>query len=193
MGRRKEFNEEVLQDKAMSLFWQNGFHKTTLACLARETGIKRGSLYNAYTNKENIFLEAFKKQTENYLEECKQSLAKPSLKSALKTFFRVAIQLMQEGKPAHGCLTTRIIVEATDDMTEIKTSIIAYLDAVELELRNRFILAVEQGQFHGDPDRSAKLVIAVVRGMAVMERAYSDEKRLRDIADETLNLLLNMS
>lgn len=191
MGRRKEFDEGVLQDKAMSLFWQNGFHKTTLACLAREAGIKRGSLYNAYANKENIFLEAFRKQTDSYLEECKQSLQRSSLKSALRVFFRVAIQLMREGEPAHGCLTTRIIVEATEDMKEIKSCITTYLDAVEVELRNRFQQAIDEGEFQGNPDRSAKLVIAVVRGMAVMERAYSDEKRLQEIADETLHLLLN--
>lgn len=189
LARHREFDEELLQAKAMSLFWKNGFHNTTLTCLSKETGIKRGSLYNAYSNKETIFLKVFQKYTDRYLIEIGEALQHPVMKTALRKFFDVAIEKMRVRKTEHGCLTTRIIIETTDEMEDIRASITAYLDLVESEIFAMFERAKRAGQFSGNSQSSTRLLMSVTRGMAVLEQAYDDEERLQEIAGETIRLL----
>jgi hypothetical protein len=50
---------------------------------------------------------------------------------------------------------------------------------------------VERGEFNGDPAIAALHIVTVTRGLAVLERAFGDEARLRKIAKHTVNLLLD--
>ncbi|HEY4337415.1 MAG TPA: helix-turn-helix domain-containing protein, partial [Puia sp.] len=60
MARKKEFDEAVLLDKAVDLFWRNGYHATSAQQLVDTLGISRSSLYDTYTDKRTLFLKALK-------------------------------------------------------------------------------------------------------------------------------------
>src|SRR6201990_3023610 len=60
MARKKEFDEEAILDKAVDLFWQNGYHATSAQHLVDALGISRSSLYDTYTDKRTLFLKALK-------------------------------------------------------------------------------------------------------------------------------------
>ena len=44
MPRTKQFNEEEVLNKAMELFWEKGFHATSIQDLVSHLGINRASL-----------------------------------------------------------------------------------------------------------------------------------------------------
>ena len=48
----------------------------------------------------------------------------------------------------------------------------------------------ERGEFNGNPAAAALHIIAVTRGLGVLERAFGDEPQLRKIAAHTIDLVL---
>jgi len=57
MGRSREFEENVVLQKAMELFWQQGYEKTSLRELVEHMGIHRRSLYDTFGDKHTLFLK----------------------------------------------------------------------------------------------------------------------------------------
>jgi len=57
-GRPREFEREDAIDKAMELFWEQGYEATGVAELCDRMGVGRQSLYNTFGDKESLFVEA---------------------------------------------------------------------------------------------------------------------------------------
>ena len=57
MGRSKEFEESEALQKAMELFWQQGYEKTSMSDLVEHMGVHRGSLYDTFCDKHTLFLK----------------------------------------------------------------------------------------------------------------------------------------
>ncbi len=79
--------------------------------MAEATGVQRGSLYNAYGDKERLFLLAFERYASRFLDFVRQALSNPDPAVALTALFKGAIANMTEGAPSRGCLTTKTAIE----------------------------------------------------------------------------------
>ena len=55
MARSKEFEENEVLDKAMKLFWEQGYEKTSMTDLVEHMGIHRRSLYDTFGDKHHCF------------------------------------------------------------------------------------------------------------------------------------------
>jgi TetR/AcrR family transcriptional regulator, copper-responsive repressor len=64
MGRPKSFSREDVLEKAMPVFWKQGFAATSLQDLEQATGVNKSGLYAEFRDKEEIFLECLR----HYLE-----------------------------------------------------------------------------------------------------------------------------
>ena len=58
MGRSKAFNEELVLDKAIEVFWAKGYEATSIQDLVDAMGIQRGSLYGTFGSKQELFLKS---------------------------------------------------------------------------------------------------------------------------------------
>ena len=58
MGRPREFDVERALDRALDVFWRNGYEGASIADLTAAMGINPPSLYAAFGNKEGLFLAA---------------------------------------------------------------------------------------------------------------------------------------
>jgi TetR/AcrR family transcriptional repressor of nem operon len=56
MARPKEFDRDVVLDKAMALFWRQGYEATSIQDLVTHTGINRQSLYDTFGSKHQLYL-----------------------------------------------------------------------------------------------------------------------------------------
>ncbi len=54
-GRPRLFDEDEALDRAMALFWSQGYEATSLDDLVARTGIPRPTLYNVYGDKQALF------------------------------------------------------------------------------------------------------------------------------------------
>ncbi|RJL33165.1 TetR/AcrR family transcriptional regulator [Bailinhaonella thermotolerans] len=61
MGRPKGFSADHVVESALEAFWRKGYAATSAQDLVDSTGLGRGSLYNAFSSKRGLFLEALRR------------------------------------------------------------------------------------------------------------------------------------
>lgn len=190
MAGVRQFDESEALDKALALFWQQGYSNTTMQDLAAATGVQRGSLYNAYGDKETLFLRVFDLYRERYIGQMRQSLDHPDLRTALRNLFGFAIQSMTTGMPARGCLSTKTAVGTEELDGPLRTAIRELLDDLESALYERLTRDDARQRLTLPPREAARLVVTMTRGLVVIERVYQDEARMRTMADLFVDQLL---
>jgi AcrR family transcriptional regulator len=193
--RPREFDHDDVLRVAFDQFWRNGVRGTSLADIARDAGVQRGSLYNAFGSKEALFLAAYERYARDYLASIEATLGTGSLRDRLTAFFDATIRNMCAGSPPRGCPTTRGLMELGSVEGEglDDTARQAFADLIEgiaEVLRDAFAEGKKRGEFAGNPEIAARHIVTVTRGLAVLERAFGDEDELRTIAAHTVDLVL---
>ena len=174
----RQFDEEQVLATALDVFWRRGLTATTMAEIAAATGVQRGSLYNAYGEKERIFLLAFDRYAARFLGAVREALSEPDLVRALDRFFDVAIANMTSGVPPRGCLTTKTATEAAHTSDRVQARVRRLLDDLEALASDSLSNPVHVRRLVAPPAVTARLIVTFTRGLAVMECAYGDPGRL---------------
>jgi TetR/AcrR family transcriptional regulator, transcriptional repressor for nem operon len=177
----RQFDEREVLAIALDVFWRKGLHDATMQDLATATGVQRGSLYNAYGDKEAIFLRAFDQYAEQFLEKAGNALAQGDAASRLQNFFDAAIANMTSGSPPRGCLTTRTALDAAISSPAVRQGVQSLLSRLE-KLITEAIRSASNKPLAIDANRLARVVVTFTRGLAVMERAGYSRKQLKEAA-----------
>jgi AcrR family transcriptional regulator len=185
----RQFDEQEVIALALDVFWRKGLHDATMQDLAAATGVQRGSLYNAYGDKEAIFLRAFDQYAGQFLESAAKALAGSDVAERLRTFFDVIIVNMTSGSPSRGCLTTRTALDAGISSEEVRERVQGLLDRLE-QVVSRAIGSAPGKALTTDANRLARVVVTFTRGLAVMERAGYSRKQLRESAATFVDMLV---
>ena len=193
--RPREFDHDDVLRVAFDQFWRNGVRGTSLSDIARDAGVQRGSLYNAYGSKEALFLCAYERYASEYLSSLQKVLRSGTLRKRLTAFFDLTIKNFRSGSPPRGCPTTRGLMELAsvdgEGLDENARQAFADLVARIIGLvQDALTEGVERGEFNGVPAIAALHIVSVTRGLAVLERAFGDETQLRRIATHTVDLVL---
>ncbi len=67
MPWEKSFDVDETLEKATRVFWSKGYEATSMSDLLAATGINKGSLYNTYKNKKNLFVMGLLKYDRDHL------------------------------------------------------------------------------------------------------------------------------
>lgn len=186
----RQFDEQEVIAIALDVFWRKGLHDATMQDLAAATGVQRGSLYNAYGDKEAIFLRAFDRYAEQFLEMVDRALTQGDDAAArLDKFFDVIIVNMTSGSPPRGCLTTRTALDAAISSTVVRQRVRGVLGRLEQCIDKAIDAAAATGAAI-DSMRLARVVVTFTRGLAVMERAGYSRKQLKDSAETFVQALV---
>src|SRR5260370_42626817 len=73
-GRPREFDPVVAIAAAGKVFWDKGYHATSIDDLCKATGLLRGSLYSAFGDKRGMLIAAFDRYAEKNLARLAESL-----------------------------------------------------------------------------------------------------------------------
>ena len=190
MAGTRQFDEQEVIAIALDVFWRKGLHDATMQDLAAATGVQRGSLYNAYGDKEEIFLRAFDRYTEQFLETAADALTQGGAAARLGNFFDLIISNMTGGSPPRGCLTTRTALDAAISSEAVRTRVQGLLRRLE-QLIAKAIKSTPRQRTATDANRLARVVVTFTRGLAVMERAGYSKKQLTESAATFVDALLD--
>jgi TetR/AcrR family transcriptional repressor of nem operon len=182
MAGVRQFDENRVVDAALNVFWRKGLRETTMQDLAAAAHVQRGSLYNAYGDKETLFLLAFDRYAMRFIDAARTALSSANGAEALAAFFEVAIANMTSGIPPRGCLTTRTALDAIVSSDPVCKRVRALLKDLEMTLRDAFSRGDMEGSLAIESHRAALIVVTFTRGLAVMERAFQDKAQLREAA-----------
>lgn len=193
--RPREFDHDEVLRIAFDQFWRKGVRGTSLADIARDAGVQRGSLYNAFGSKEALFLVAYERYAGEYLKSVGKALGSGTLRKRLTAFFDMTIKNMCAGSPSRGCPTTRGLMELgsaegeglDDNARKAFADLITRITAL---VREALLEGATRGEFKGNAEAAALHIVTVTRGLAVLERAFGDEKQLRKIAKQTVEFVM---
>jgi TetR/AcrR family transcriptional regulator, transcriptional repressor for nem operon len=190
MGRSREFDENVVLHKAMELFWEQGYEKTSLSDLVEHMGIHRRSLYDTFGDKHTLFL----KTIDFYQELIKNKLQVGTLhaetaKQAIQFIFDLTIE-GYEDRP-WGCLIVNSATEMAlrDKEVEEKTED-AFMQA-EHYLAELVRKGQETGEFSCDYDAEvlSEILQNTLLGIRVLARTSASKEKMHRIANFFLDLL----
>lgn len=104
-GRPIAFSPDQAASAAMRVFWRHGFEAASTRDLLEAMAISRSSLYQAFGNKERLFLEALRRYREALLARLERRLdAAPSAMTFLETLFGDTADEAGSDRAALGCL-----------------------------------------------------------------------------------------
>jgi len=190
MAGVRQFNEDDAFAHALDVFWRKGFRATSMLDLAEATGVQRGSLYNAYGDKEELFMRVFERYADRFIADARKALDKPDVHEALTSFFTAVIRSMTQGSPARGCLSTRTAVELDPAAPRPREACQSMLDKLEATLLSVLDTRDTRAQLTMPPQQAASLIVMTTRGIAVMERVYGDPKKLKQTAFALVDALV---
>lgn len=184
MAGVRQFDEGEMLAEALDVFWRKGLRATTMQDIAQATGVLRGSLYNAYGGKEEIFLLAFDAYAGRFLAGARRALdSTPDPEQALQALFDAAIASMTSGSPARGCLSTKTATEpAALGDPRLQAQLRGMLDELHGIILAALSTDAARARLALSPEEAADLVVTFTRGLAVMERVYQDPAHLERIA-----------
>ena len=87
-GRPKLLEEDQMLEKAVGLFWENGYEATSMEDLLDCMSLNKGSLYHVFGSKRELFsktLDFFGKKSQQYIERKIQEAESPV--EGIKNFF----------------------------------------------------------------------------------------------------------
>ena len=189
----RQFDEQAMIATALDVFWRKGLHDATMQDLAVATGVQRGSLYNAYGDKEAIFQRAFDQYAGQLTEACSKALAEgDDIAARLRNFLDLLIVNMTTGSPPRGCLTTRTALDAAISSEAVRQRVQGMLSRLE-QLVAQAIGSAPDKRLAVKANRLARVVVTFTRGLAVMERAGYSRKQLRESAATFVDALVGDS
>jgi TetR/AcrR family transcriptional regulator, transcriptional repressor for nem operon len=120
MPRPRSFDTDAIIDQLCDYFWEHGYSAASLDDLAKQVGVKRGSLFNAFGSKEVLFYEAF----ERYSQNCRGVFDTPHQgMKAIKDYFRNAIEIATNQGMGRGCFFINLLMAAEIPTPELQQAI----------------------------------------------------------------------
>ncbi|MFT5687056.1 MAG: TetR/AcrR family transcriptional repressor of nem operon [Myxococcota bacterium] len=188
MARRREFNEAEVVERAMELFWLQGYGATSPQNLVQATGLSKSSLYATFGSKQGLFLAALQHYIDDQIHQVRAMTAVGSLRENLERMYDVLIEMAVGGRT---CLLCSSSIEAPMDHPEVAALVCKGQGAVEQVLLERLVRARQEGEITEDRDLQAMARFIVNNNMGLMVQARSNPNpdQLRPIAAEIIRAI----
>lgn len=184
MARKKQYNEEDVIEKAMYLFWRNGYENTSVRMLEKEMGINQFSIYASFGSKHGVFVESLKEYRKRNASIFNKLRASKNGLADIKQFFYDSIQKTND-LDYKGCLVTNTYNEFVDsEDEEIKNQMIDFMVA----LKQIFIEKLKMDTTKDEETvlKQANYLLLAKHGLAAAARV-NNEQEMNDYIEMTFN------
>mgnify|MGYP001456085031 CR=1 FL=1 len=192
MARVREFDPQEAIQGAMNVFWRSGYGDTTMEDIVSETGVSRYGLYGTFGNKKDILLAAIRHYERTIEETFWAGLRRPDARGAeIAEHWQMLRDYAEDECFCNGCLIVNVAAEVAPHDLDIAAEV-QRIDAKHAEL---FARAIRNGQAAGeiaddvDPNGTAKMLVALSRGGALMIRAGVKPAELEGAIQSALSFL----
>ena len=192
MARSKEFNEEEALDKAMEIFWKQGYEKTSIQDLVGQMGIHRRSLYDTFGDKHSLFVQTLERYESLIAAQIRKQITEEmTTVESIRKIFELAIY--SDNASPKGCLMVNTAVELSLLDNEVSQRIQSAFKQTENLIADLLI----RGQARGEVARSfdigelARYIHNALIGVRVLVKMTANPKEFESTIDMTLSILKN--
>lgn len=188
IGRPRGFDADEALERAMLVFWAQGYEGASLTDLTNAMGITKTSMYAAFGNKEELFRKALERYAEGPAAYAARALEEPTAREVATAFLAGSVAAStRPGCPA-GCLGVQGSLVSGDAGRTVRDALAAWRDEGRLRLCDRFQRAVDEGDLppNADPGLLARYVMTMANGIAVQAAGGAGRDELQQVVDAAL-------
>ncbi|MCA9617615.1 MAG: TetR family transcriptional regulator [Myxococcales bacterium] len=193
MARRKEFDPDEALRRARERFHGHGFAQTSMQDLLTDMGIGQGSFYATFGSKEQLFRRALDDFAEAVVGRMVAVLrAGETPREAIAALLGGAVRIYASDPAHRGCFLVNTVIERAPHDPELARLLRQHWERLERALVEVLRQAQEEGQLDEDmePRAVARMLVAVIHGMAVRSKFDPRAKPLEEIVQTTIDALL---
>jgi AcrR family transcriptional regulator len=187
-GRPRGFDADEALERALLVFWEQGYEGASLATLTGAMGISTTSMYATFGNKEELFRKALERYTEGPGAYLADALEEPTALGVATAILAGTVRTTTRPTGPNGCLGVQGALATGDPGAEARKLLVAWRDNGYSDVRDRFARAVDDGDLppETDPALLARYLTALAYGIAVQAAGGVGRDELREMADAAL-------
>jgi TetR/AcrR family transcriptional repressor of nem operon len=190
-GRPREFDIDEVLDKAARVFLAHGYHGASMVDLLAATGLARGSLYKAFSDKRDLFRAVFDRYAEGVLSRMRARLSAPNAREGIADLLAHYAAISTDGPAQRACL----INIATSEQAAEDRVLAGKIARLFERMTEAIAATVSRGQAAGDirattdPAALGRMLLATLQGMRVMGRSGLGPEAIDDVRRAALACL----
>lgn len=188
IGRPRGFDADEALERAVLVFWEQGYEGASLANLTDAMGISTTSMYAAFGNKEGLFRKALERYTEGPGGYLTRALEEPTALGVATAILGGTVRTTTRPAQPHGCLGVQGALAAGDSGRGVRELLAAWRNNGCSCVRERFQQALDDGELppDADPGLLARYVTTLAFGIAVQAASGVGRDELQEMADAAL-------
>ena len=192
MPRGKQFDENEALEKAMNLFWKQGYSATSIQDLVTHMGINRASIYDTFGDKEKLFFKAFDYYRRTNTAGLTRFFERQDhVKDGFRRLFEMAIDESIRDKEQKGCFVVNTTTELVPGDEKIRNVLAENRKNVEEIFLTYLTAGAAKGQIKKDKDLPAiaTLLFTLYSGLKVVAKVNANKEVLMPSVLQVLSLL----
>jgi TetR/AcrR family transcriptional repressor of nem operon len=180
--RKGEVTKEYIIEKAAPLFNRKGFSGASISDLMQATGLKKGGIYNHFSNKDQLAVEAFNYAVNQLnLRYAEAVRGKASATEQLLAVFSIYHDVIDSPPFEGGCPLLNTAVESDDTHILLRERAQLAMDDFLRFLGVLILKGVRRGEFRSDLDVKdmAMFIAASFEGGIMMSKLYGDSRYIQ--------------
>ena len=173
-------------------FLESGYELTTMDSVARFAGVARGSVYNHFAGKEELFLAVMHRGTSDFVDRALRDDAES--RPPLDRLRAVAMHFLRAATEDVSVAMYRTVVTQAERFPEL--SAIFYAEGLQpIETRFRAILSLVPDDLLDEPALAAEHLLSVLMGGYFSRRllaapAHAADRSVKQYVDRAIDALL---
>ena len=185
MPRNRTHTPEDLAQRALEVFWSNGYEATSMDDLVKATGVSRHGIYTDFGGKHSLFLACFKQYQDLIVSPAFERVEKPDASiTEIAEYFEHQIALAEQGgMPGPGCFVGNTLTEVAPHDAKVLAMVKEHNDRLQLGLSNaiRNSLVRENELTDQEIFNMAEEVLVFATGLWAMSRITDNAANLRNV------------
>jgi AcrR family transcriptional regulator len=174
--------------RAMIVFWRHGFEATSLAELTAAMGVTPPSIYAAFGDKKQLFLEAVALYLSGPITSDSIITDAATAREAASGLLEAAAIGFTGRDTPRGCLLASSAISCSANAADVQGELAAIRRRIEARLKEKIVRAIKSGEMPAtaDADALAGHIMAVIQGLSTLARDGAGRAKLLRVASTAM-------
>jgi len=172
-GRPLSFDRDAALESAMHVFWERGYEAASIADLTSAMGITPPSLYTAFGDKEQLFLEAIERYALGYGSAGARALIEePTARGAIERWLLEAANELTQPCHPKGCMVVMAATNCSAAAERVQDALLLRRTEAIANVGRRIQGGIDSGELPPDTDAKdlANVYATIYQGMSMQAK-----------------------
>lgn len=172
-GRPLSFDRDAALETAMHVFWERGYEAASISDLTSAMGITPPSLYTAFGDKEQLFLEAIERYALGYGSAGVRALKEePTARGAIERWLMEAANELTQPCHPKGCMVVMAATNCSAAAERVQDALLLRRTEAIANVGRRIQGGIDNGELPPDTDAQdlANFYATIYQGMSMQAK-----------------------